>query len=124
MKTINQMKKEINVSEILKNDKYGTFEGIAENSIVDISLASELTVIINNLSERTQYKISEYNRVNSFEIKSEKVIELLRELYKSTKNNFVKSVIETVGKTKKYSEKQICIITDELVKNENIIINF
>lgn len=58
-----------------------------------------------------------------FEIQNEKLLNTLRSLYFNTKNNFVKSVIKTVGQNKRMTEKQSEIIIEELMKF-NLTINF
>lgn len=124
MKTVKSIKESVNVSEILSNDKYGTFEDLSNEQVILFSSATEISNLIQNECERNAHQISYSNTVVSFEITNEKVIELFRELYKMTNNNFVKSVLVSVGKNKKFTEKQIIIITDEIVKFNNLEINF
>ena len=60
----------------------------------------------------------------SFEITKEEVLNVLRKLYTSTKNTFVKEVVKTVGQSKRMSQKQLDIIVDELVNFQEITLNF
>lgn len=55
-----------------------------------------------------------------YKITSEALISTLRNLYIQTKNSFVKSIIETVGKSRIHSNKQMVIITEELANFDNI----
>lgn len=124
MTTIKTIKEGVNVKEILSNDKYGTFEGLSNEQIINIVSSTNVSLQIQNVSERNSYQVSYSNTVISYKIINEEVINLFRELYKLTSNKFVKSVLVSVGQNKKFSEKQIIVITDEIVKFENLIINF
>jgi hypothetical protein len=62
--------------------------------------------------------------VYTYTIENEAVLNVLRTLYVSTKNHFVKQVIKTVGIAKKMSQKQLDLIVDELVNFQEITLNF
>lgn len=62
--------------------------------------------------------------VYTYTIENEEVLNVLRKLYVATKNTFVKEVIKTVGVSKKMSQKQCDIIVEELVKFQEITLNF
>lgn len=90
----------------------------------------DISYELENACKMTAYKTS--NRqdfygneiVYTYHIENKEVINVLRELYKATKNSFVKNVVKTVGVNKKMSEKQLNIIADELVNFQEITINF
>lgn len=124
MKTIKSILDNVNVEEVLKNDKYGIFEGASNQQVIEWTSSSELVVMINNVSKCNSYKVSYSNTLNTYEINNENVIVLFRELYKLTSNNFVKSVLVSVGKNRKYTEKQLSVICEEMIKFENLEINF
>lgn len=121
MKTIKSIKENVNVELLSTSFAY---EDVPANEIRNIETEVELAMLIKNNSLSTSFKIS-YSVTNySYEITNIEVINLLRELYKVSSNKFVKDVIATVGQTKKYSQKQLDIIVSELVKFENLTINF
>lgn len=51
-----------------------------------------------------------------YKINNEEVVNYLRDLWLESNNQFVKNVIVTVGKERKFTEKQIDIIMKEAVK--------
>lgn len=59
----------------------------------------------------------------SFEIISENLIQLLRDLFILTTNSFMKSVITTVGKSRKMSEKQLNLIKKEMLNFDSLNIS-
>jgi hypothetical protein len=121
MTTIKSIRENINVEPLLNTFVY---EGVSANDVRNIETEVAILRAIKNNSTMTTYQVSATVNRYSFEITNTEVINLLRELYKLTPNKFVKDVITTVGQTKKYSEKQIDIIVSEMVKFENITINF
>jgi len=92
--------------------------------------AIDISYELENACKQTAYKTS--NRqdfygnemIYTYHIENEEVINVLRQLYLSTKNIFVKNVVKTVGQAKKMSEKQLDIIAKELVNFNQIKINF
>lgn len=100
------------------------YEGMTEFEINKTNTEVELSTLIKSNSKCNSHQISYSNTIISYEINNIEVLNLLRGLYKLTKNTFVKSIIETVGTTKKFSDKQISIITSEMVNFENLEINF
>jgi len=58
-----------------------------------------------------------------YQIKDEKIIDLFRNLYKTTNNSFIKSVLKTVGTTKTFTEKQIDIICEEISKIDSFVVS-
>lgn len=78
------------------------------------------------LTARGTGKSEMYGQVTnySYEITKDEVLNVLRELYKTTQNSFIKEVVKTVGIAKRMSQKQLDIIVEELVKYQQITINF
>mgnify|MGYP003391258733 CR=1 FL=1 len=56
MKTIKSILDNVNVIEVLKNDKYGIFEGASNQQVIEWTSSSELVVMINNVSKYNSYK--------------------------------------------------------------------
>jgi len=124
MQTVKAIKESVNVSEVLSNDVNEIYEGCTEKQVINWTTASNISRLIENVSKRFSNQVS-YSVTNIyFEITNEEVINLFRELYKLTSNKFVKSVLVSVGKNKKFTEKQLITITDEIIKFENLTINF
>ena len=121
MKTIKSIKENVNV-ELLSNSF--AYEDVPANEIRNIETEVTLVMAIKSNSTMSTYQVSATVNNYSYEITNIEVINLLRELYKLSSNKFVKDVITTVGQTKKYSQKQIDIIVSEMVKFENLTINF
>ncbi len=121
MKTVKDIKESFNVNELAKLE---IWEDVSLNDIRKISTECELSAIIRNGSTSSARQISYSNTIITYTINNDEVINTLRELYKMTKSSFVKSVIETVGATKKCSEKQLDIITTEMAKFDNLTLNF
>lgn len=124
MKTIKSIRENVNVELILKNDKYGIYEGVSKNEIANIETETTIAMAIKTNSLETRFQVSATVNNYSFEITNEEVINLLREVYKLSSNNFVKSVITTIGQTKKYTQKQLDIVVSEIVKFENLTLIF
>jgi hypothetical protein len=121
MKTIKTIKENVNVELLSSSFAY---EDVPVNEIKNIETEVELAMIIKSNSTCTTTKVSYSNSNYSYEITNIEVINLLRELYKLSSNKFVKDVISTVGQTKIFSQKQIDVIISEMVKFENLVINF
>lgn len=121
MKTIKSIKENVNVELLSTSFAY---EDVPANEIRNIETEVTLVMAIKSNSTMSTYQVSATVNNYSYEITNIEVINLLRELYKLSSNKFVKDVITTVGQTKKYSQKQIDIIVSEMVKFENLTINF
>jgi len=133
MTTIKEIKETISLEELRKEEEENNkrFPDWAINSTDSQLLDAELYSIICSKIKKasTQKDFKEYrkgvllneNYVLYFD--NEEILNTLRQLYISTKNNFVKNVIKTVGQAKKCSEKQLAIIIDEMMKF-NLNINF
>lgn len=121
MKTIKSIKENVNVELLSTSFAY---EDVPANEIRNIETEVNLVMAIKSNSTMSTFQVSATVNNYSYEITNIEVINLLRELYKLSSNKFVKDVITTVGQTKKYSQKQIDIIVSEMVKFENLTINF
>lgn len=121
MTTIKTIKENVNITELLSNDMY---EGLTKEQLINMVSVGKLVVLINNVSKYNFYRVSTTVTNTSYDITNEEVINMLRELYKLTSNKFVKSILVTVGQSKKYTERQLSQIVGEMVKFENLIINF
>ncbi len=124
METVKSIKENVNVQTALENDKYDIFEGVSENEIKNILLETEIVMMLKTACKNSSYKVSYSVTIESFEITNENVISMFNELEKISKNTFVKSVLETVLNSNKLSQKQIDVIVSEIVKHENLTLNF
>lgn len=121
MRTVSQIKENVNVEKLSTSMMY---EDVPVNEIRNIETEVEIAMMLKKASKETSFKIS-YSVTNySFEIVNENVIILLNELKELSKSTFVKSVLETVLSSSKFSQKQLDIIVSEIVKFENLTLNF
>ena len=82
------------------------------NNIAWIKLSTMFKSYCDLSLVRNSYgKISSYYKINN-----EEVINYIRDLWLLSNNSFVKNVIVTVGKERKFTEKQLDIIMKEAVK--------
>jgi len=121
MTTLKSIKENVNVELLASTFAY---EDVPANEIINIETEVIIAMLIKKNSTCTTTQVSYSVSNYYYEITNIEVINLLRELYKVSSNKFAKDVISTVGQTKKYSQKQIDIIVSELVKFENLVINF
>lgn len=121
MKTVKDIKNTIKKEELVDEDGI-----LSEKQMMNFVLSMKIKKMISDNSTPSRLRQETGRGVIDFqeEIKNENVIELFRDLYKTTRNNFVKSVLVTVGKTRKFTSNQIVVITDEIARHENLIINF
>ena len=124
MTTVKSIKENVNVEQALKNDKYDIFEGVSEIEIRNILLDTEIVMMLKKACKSNSYKVSYSVTIESFEITNENVISALLKLQNLSKSTFVKSVLETVLTSNKFSQKQLDIIVSEIVKFENLTLNF
>lgn len=115
MKTVKELKAQIEIT----NDE----DNLGIEVMKEITLAARLNSKMQDICKSTGF-CSKTGLESRYEITNEEILNTLRDLYKSTRNNFVKGIIETVGKSKKFSHKQMDIICDELVTFNSITINF
>ena len=127
--TIADLKQTITEAEIasyIKNSKL-SFDGVELNipiatkdEAIEVISLNKINLIIKENATAVVINAGSYG--NKYSLNSESTLITLRELYKSTKNNFIKKVIVTVGKSKEFTEKQMDLIMDELVKFNNVSI--
>lgn len=128
MTTIEKIKSEINVSEIRNNDEYDIYTDWSDSEIIDCSLHSAIVTKFKKSSERISKSYMNNSRTSietsdSFVINNDEVLNTLRVLYQTTKSSFIKGVVKTVGQSKRFTEKQIIVITEEIVKT-NLTLSF
>jgi hypothetical protein len=128
MKTVKSIIQNVNVNEVLENDKYGTYEGMTNEQISDAVAYGTIAMMLkkacvenSNKNTNTFGGRATYNY--TYEITSEEVINFLRTLYINTTNSFAKQVIETIGKSKFFTQKQLDIVMEEIMKFD-LTINF
>lgn len=121
MKTVKSIKENVNVEKLSTSIMY---EDVPVSEIRNIETEVTIAMMLKKSSKETSFKVS-YSVTNySFEITNENVISMLMELKEISKNTFVKSVLETVLNSIKFSQKQLDIILSEIVKFENLTLNF
>lgn len=118
MTTIQDIRNEVNTKK-LKADEVLTL-----NDMIEIQTGVNLSSRFENECKFKVFKDEKRNWITTFFISNEEILNTLRQLYVLTKNKFVKSVVKTVGINKKMTDKQMNIIIEELVKFNQITINF
>lgn len=120
MKTIESLIESVNIQD-QREKRASIFEDASDKEVIECvvfaKIAMEFKTSCNEIS--SSYMNNSRTKIESnysYEIENDGVINTLRELYKSTSNKFVKSVVATVGQTKKFSDKQLDIIADEILK--------
>ena len=123
MKTIQDIRNEINIKDLRNNNEYG----LSDNDLIDTEFYMIIWKKIQNISEEAQTKEKRKGITLSssyyFKFNNEEFLNTLRQLYINTNNTFVKKVVKTIGESKKITEKQIEIIINEMMKY-NLNINF
>lgn len=118
MKTINsviELKKE-NIAESIK-------EGVNPENAKIISVSIFLDSFYEGKCKKTLIR-GEKGTYTIFKIEDENLIQKLRDFYSICKNDFTKKVISTIGQEKKMTQRQMEIITDEMVKYPEFIYEF
>lgn len=128
MTLIEKIKSEINVTELRKNDRFGIFEDSTDAQVIDSELYAEIAASFKkSCEEETNQFInssrSGIERSSKYIIVLDSMIDSLRELYKQSRNQFVKDVIATIGKSKTFTSKQLEVVVDEIIKI-NFNLNF
>jgi hypothetical protein len=117
MTTIDQLKSQIDLNQInadLKSNKY--LGALNFNQLFECDLEGLVKRLFENNCVADS-ALSVYGETSFYyNIKSENVIISLRELYVATKSKFVKDVVASVGKAKRFSEKQLEVIAKEVIK--------
>ena len=123
MTTVQDLRNSIDTTNLIAD------EDITLDQMIDTRVESKITSLIDENSKTTMVNTGRANSfgkiyVTYYSFDNEEILNTLRQLYVATKNNFVKEVVKTVGQSKKMSEKQLDIITSELVKFNQITLNF
>jgi len=129
MKTVKNIKEEINIEKLVKefDENPIVYDNLDLQDIFMSKVASEISsLIVKNSKNASSRSISgghvEYHW--NMEINNENVIEFLNDLSATTDNGFIKNVIETVSTRKFYTEKQIRVICEEAAKFDSLTLNF
>lgn len=119
MTTVAELKQTIDLTNIVNAYELTNAEllelqvkNIARNMFIDNS------EVVGQAKKTSQYQASNY----VYSITNEEVVNTLRNLYKLAKNNFVKEVIVSVGKTKTFTTKQLDIIAEAISLENNLTI--
>jgi hypothetical protein len=119
MKTIGELKSKIDLTKI--ENKYE----LTEKEMLEVEVKSFVMKTFTDNSEiiGQAKKTSQYQPTNYvYSITNEEIINTLRNLYKISKNNFLKDVIVSVGKSKIFTDKQLEIISEAISLENNLII--
>jgi len=117
-KTISEIKNEIKTNMIELMKKYEDDD--TEQFILECELSYIISVEMRKNTSFESIKFSSFNSKETYFFSDESKLNTLRSLYKLTSNNFVKSVISTVGKEMKFTSKQLEIIIEEMMKFDTI----
>lgn len=123
MRTVAEIKAGITRESVVAIRPSMWFDEDSYEMNVECNLFSQLAGFFNTKSESNNFYVKGRGMQNVKTFDSEEVLETLRTVYKSTANKFVRSVIATVGKERKYSDKQLEVIVDEIMKMPNFLIN-
>ena len=119
MKTIAELKQLIDLTKV--ENKYElTNQELLEVEVKCIvrNMFIQNSEVVGQAKKTSQYQPTNY----VYSIANEEVVNTLRNLYKLAKNNFLKEVIVTVGKTKTFTTKQLEIIAEAISLENNLII--
>ncbi len=123
MTTIKEIKETINLQELKDNNEFGLSENALYNNELFMLVWKRLRSVCENVDTNESRKGIVLNSSSFFRINNEELLNTLRQLYVNTKNQFIKKVIVTVGKSKIMTEKQTDIIIEEMIKF-NLTLNF
>ena len=120
MTTIESLIESVNIQEQRIKKAY-IYEDASDKEIVECVVFAQIAMKFKKVCEEviSQYMNDSRTKIErnySYVIENDGVIETLRNLYKSTSNKFIKDVVATVGKSKKFSDKQLGVIADEILK--------
>jgi len=126
MKTVRELKNELDPKVFEMSDLEKELDiVIPKKEKGEIEIKCDLKNKIQDISSliRLQRKSTRGEISRKYQIKDEKIIDLFRNLYKTTNNSFIKSVLKTVGTTKTFTEKQIDIICEEISKIDSFVVS-
>ena len=123
MTRVEKIKSEINLSKIKKEDKkrYSIYEDSTDAEIIESEVFGQLLAIfkaesVSNTNARISDSKASIEYSTKYEITNESIIDTLRNLYVASKNQFVRSVIASVGKARTFTDKQLGVIVEEIMK--------
>lgn len=122
MKSIKEFKSEYKPSEkeLLELKEY---PGVTIKDFQEIYVMGRLNSKLREMCKNTGYYDRRGNLISVYKIKTESVMEFLRDIYKTTSNKYVQSVLTTVGQARKFTDKQLDVITEEIAKHDLFIVN-
>lgn len=123
MTTISQIKETINLQELKDNNEYGQTDYNLMNNELFMLVWKKIKTVSKKVDTNESRKGIVLDSSSFFRINNEELLNTLRQLYTTTKNQFVKKVIVTVGESKIMTEKQTDIIIEEMIKF-NLTLNF
>ena len=116
MTTLNEIKETINLQELKNNNEFRQSDKDLVNNELFMLVWKRIRNVCKSIDTSESRKGIELNSGSFMKIDNEELLNTLRQLYINTKNEFVKKVIVTVGKSKIMTEKQTDIIIEEMVK--------
>ena len=123
MTRVEKIKSEINLSKVKKEDRkrYSIYEDSTDEEIIESEVFGQLLAIfkaqsVSNTNARISDSKSSIEYSTKYEITNESIIDTLRNLYVASKNQFVRSVIASVGKARTFTDKQLSVIVEEIMK--------
>jgi len=123
MKTIKELKDEVS-QEVIQKDieemKSNNEPVLSEEELRQIYTSSKLKFRYEDMSRAIGVVRGINNVETQYEIVNDDILSVLRSFYTVVRNRFVKDVIVTVGKTKRFTDKQMGVICNELVRYNNV----
>lgn len=123
MKTIKELKDEVS-QEVIQKDieemKLNNEPVLSEEELRQIYTSSKLKFRYEDMSRAIGVVRGINNVETQYEIVNDDILSVLRSFYTVVRNRFVKDVIVTVGKTKRFTDKQMGVICNELVRYNNV----
>jgi len=115
------------IKNLIEEKKSSINESFKEGVSADDAKVISVSIALDSYYERKCKKIlvrGVKGTFTIFNIESESFIQKLRDFYVICKNPFVKKVMATVGIERKMTQKQMEVITDEMVKYPEFIYEF
>lgn len=114
--TTQEFLSEIDLEKGLKSLERTTGETMDFESYKSVTFPIELSNLIKKYCDQTYIRGSINGNFSIYNINNGEVLNYLRDLWLESNNSFVKKVIVTVGKERKFTDKQIDVISKEGVK--------
>ena len=114
------------ITTTIDTSRFTPAEDITLNEMIDSRTETELSCLLESSCEFSIFQDINRNRVSTYKIDSEDVLNTLRQLYISTKNSFVKNVVKTVGVNKRMTEKSIKVlsIVNDFALQQRVLFKF